>query len=73
MSASIERANNRFREFLCIQGQVRKWHDFVVAAVVKEYWDAAREFRSKVLCQSDALISLIPPAITAPIRGGKKE
>jgi len=68
MSAPIEGVNNGLWQLFCIEGQVGEWHDLIIAAVVKEYWRLAWQFRNKVIWQCDCLISLILPAITVPIR-----
>jgi hypothetical protein len=49
MPTRIEGVNSRLWQFSCIESPVREWHDFIIAAVVKEYWRTARKFRRKIL------------------------
>src|SRR5437763_14332067 len=70
MSAASTDVNDGLWQFLCIQGQVRKWDDVVIANVAKKYRRLAWQLRGEVLWQGDTFVSLVSPTLPAPLRRG---
>src|SRR5438552_15429680 len=73
MSAAITDVNDGLWQFLCIQGQVRKWDGVVIATVAKKYRRLAWQLPGAVLWQGHTFVSLVSPTLPAPIRSAEEE